>query len=57
MVEGAAVFLHCEDRELLEVAKAVLRDRFPQVAAGPQLTILWRESRDSPAERGIAPGE
>ena len=31
MVEGAPVFLTCQDQELLEVAKAVLREKFPQV--------------------------
>merc|ERR1712083_136552 len=31
MVEGAPVFLTCQDQELLEVAKAVLREKFPQM--------------------------
>ena len=31
MVDGAPVFLSCPDQELLEVAKAVLRE-FPQVS-------------------------
>ena len=31
MVDGAPVFLSCPDQELLEVAKAVLREKFPQV--------------------------
>ena len=31
MVDGAPVYLSCPDQELLEVAKAVLREKFPQV--------------------------
>ena len=33
MVDGSPVFLTCQDQEVLEVAKAVLREKFPQVAA------------------------
>ena len=32
MVEGALVFLSCEDREVEEAARAALRDAFPQVS-------------------------
>jgi len=31
MVDGSPVFLTCQDQEVLEVAKAVLREKFPQV--------------------------
>ena len=31
MVDGSPVFLSCQDQEVLEVAKAVLREKFPQV--------------------------
>jgi hypothetical protein len=44
MVEGAAVLLHREDRELLEVAKAVLRNRFPEVQARLELTLPRRRA-------------
>ena len=32
MVDGSPVFLTCPDQEVLEVAKAVLREKFPQVS-------------------------
>ena len=32
MVDGSPVFLTCQDQEVLEVAKAVLREKFPQVS-------------------------
>jgi len=31
MVDGSPVFLTCQDQEVLEVAKAVLREKFPQM--------------------------
>jgi len=31
MVDGSPVFLSCQDQEVLEVAKAVLREKFPQM--------------------------
>ena len=34
MVEGALVFLACDDREVEEAARAALRDAFPQVSGG-----------------------
>ena len=49
MVDGSPVFLTCQDQEVLEVAKAVLREKFPQVMNWLLCVILilvfrWRKS-------------
>ena len=50
MVDGSPVFLTCQDQEVLEVAKAVLREKFPQVTALESsckcliLVFRWRRS-------------
>jgi len=51
MVDGSPVFLTCPDQEVLEVAKAVLREKFPQVRLSLPLmhtchpsALRWRKS-------------